>query len=260
MNVGEFLTKYQVKIKGNVAVWGMIATLAVASAYMEVVATPGKRMFSLDDPSISNPFTVYERYNDFWLLMVAVIIPLLALSCVIVIDPTISDKFHTFYETSSEFSIGISVTAFMTTFLKIRLAKLRPDFLQRCGPSVSLLNNSTSVLYDETVCTLPMGKRVLMDGYKSCPSGHSSMAIAGLGFVTVWCMKRYLSRDQMRPVIVGVSCLPLLVALDVVCSRITDFRHSYGDVLAGCFLGIGGLIFSQFVSIGERNDSVLLPI
>lgn len=261
MNVGEFLTKYQVKIKTNVAVWGVIAFLVVASGYMELMATPGKRMFALDDPSISNPFTLYERYNDVWLLIVAVFIPLMALSGLILVDPTVNDKFHTFYETSLEFSIGVSVTMFLTTFLKIRLGKLRPDFLQRCGASVSLMSNSTiSALYDESVCTAPFGKRILMDGYKSCPSGHSSMSVVGLGFVTVWCLKRYTPNSALKPVVVCASFIPLLLALDVVCSRITDFRHSYSDVLTGCLLGMCGLVFTHFVSSGDNQDSVILPL
>lgn len=260
MDFGGLVSQYKGKVRGNVAVWGLIGVLVVWAGFLEVLATPGKRMFALDDPSISNPFTVYERYNDFWLLVVAVVVPLGMIGGLVAFDTGITDKLHAFYVASVEFSMGVSVTAFVTAFLKVRLAKLRPDFLQRCGPSMTLVGNSTSVLYDESVCTAPLGKRLLLDGYKSCPSGHSALAIAGLGYVTLWCAKRYWNPREERALVVFVSCWPLLWAVDVVCSRITDFRHSYTDVMLGTLVGCMGLFFAHFVTVSDNGEGLVLPI
>lgn len=261
MDVGHFVDRLGVKVRSNLAVWVVISTLVVSSGYMELMATPAKRMFSLVDPAISNPFELHEKYNDAWLMIMSVFVPIVLFTGVIFADFKISDKFHTFYNTLVEFCLGVSTTMFLTTFLKIRLAKLRPDFLERCGPALKLLKNANATLYDESVCTAPMGTRILADGYKSCPSGHSSMSVVGLGFVSLWLIRRYYSKSQVKSLVVFVGLLPTLLALDVATSRISDFRHSYVDVMSGCVVGIVGLAVAAFAheETDDKNE-VILPV
>ncbi|GMM29425.1 phosphatidate phosphatase [Martiniozyma asiatica (nom. inval.)] len=280
MSFGEMSDRYRDKIRNNILPWIVIALTVICSGYMEVLATPAKRPFSLTDASIGYPFAVSQKYNDFMLFVTAVIVPFGVISLISFIDnsktESIQTRFHHYYITTMKFFLSIGITIFLTTFLKIRLAKLRPDFLERCGPDISLKeiasnSSDTILLYDESICTMPLGRRLLDDGYKSCPSGHSSVAICGLGFLAIWLLQRYAyttenSEDgnnvkKLNGSVWVLSCIPLLLALDIATSRIYDFRHAYWDIITGLIVGIIGLIAGFIAAVDDSNDhGLVLPL
>ena len=78
--------------------------------------------------------------------------------------------------------ISLILTSFLTDVVKNSVGRPRPDLLARCkakggSPAHSL------VTFD--VCT-ETDHHVLHDGWRSFPSGHSSFAFSGLGYLALY--------------------------------------------------------------------------
>lgn len=72
------------------------------------------------------------------------------------------------------------VTAFVTDIIKNAVGRPRPDLLSRCQPEKGTPED-TLVTY--TVCT-GTNQHILNEGWRSFPSGHSSFAFAGFGYLS----------------------------------------------------------------------------
>lgn len=259
MPLNDLMMQFQERAKENLLLWGTTIFLLVLSAYMEKLATPAKRPFSLTDINISYPFVEVEKYPESILFLLCIIGPFVLMSVLILLDK-ITGKFHRFYKATSCFSFAVALTSFVTTFLKKRLAKLRPDFLARCKPTVGAAK-AKELLYDEQICTAPYGEFILNDGYKSCPSGHSSMSMCGMIFLSMWLYVTYGRRSKNG--LVGLFCFtPMLLALDVVTSRIYDFKHGYFDIIMGSLVGAACTIASiVYIELDIKDSAdVVLPI
>ncbi|KAI5969948.1 hypothetical protein CANMA_000988 [Candida margitis] len=137
---------------------------------------------------------------------------------------------------------SVSSVSVFTDILKCWIGNPRPDFLARCGPS---LETPLNTLVGIDVCTAPLGIKHLFDGLRSTPSGHSSMAFAGLFYVTLWCFSQFriLSRVKYRAGLVIVASMPTLAAVYIALSRTQDYRHHFFDIAFGSLLGI---VFAWF--------------
>jgi membrane-associated phospholipid phosphatase len=92
------------------------------------------------------------------------------------------------------FAAGIA-TIFMTESLKVMVGKPRPDCLARCQPDTNRVADfvvggiqnaiSTGQLVSKAICTGTDHEKI-NDGFKSFPSGHSSGAAAGLGYLSLF--------------------------------------------------------------------------
>lgn len=56
---------------------------------------------------------------------------------------------------------------------KITVGRPRPDFIDRCQPPADA-HDPTFGMSNYTICTTPMDTHMMIDGFKSFPSGHSS--------------------------------------------------------------------------------------
>lgn len=257
MPLNKLVMQFQERVKENLLLWGTILSLLLISIYLETLTLPAKRPFSLTDIDISYPFIEQEKYPDSTLFLFCILGPFVLMSILTLFDK-INGKFHRFYKTTSCFSFAVALTSFVTTFLKKRLAKLRPDFLARCKPNVDI-SKAKDLMYSENICSAPYGEFLLNDGYKSCPSGHSSMSMCGMVFLSLWLYVTYGKRSKNG--LISVMCFtPLLLAVDVATSRIYDFKHGYFDILFGSFIGIActivSIIYIEF-DLKDEPDNIL---
>lgn len=136
------------------------------------------------------------------------------------------------------FAISAILNGFLTDIVKNAVGRPRPDLLDRCR-SASDTKPNQLVTFD--VCTVP-DAHTLHDGWRSFPSGHSSFAFAGLGFLSLFLagqlhLFRYAAggRDLGR----ALFCLlPLIGATLIAISRCEDYRHDVYDVCVGSALGM----------------------
>lgn len=249
--MSEMLRKFQEKIKDNIILWVLIFGLNTISIATESLVPPATRPFSLTDVSISYPFTEAETYTTLWLGIVVIVFPTTLFLGLIILDnkPT---KFQRFYKAISGLLFGVGVSMFITTFLKVRMAKLRPDFLARCVPILKKGESSTG-LFTQEICSAPFGRTILLDGYRSNPSGHSSLAFSTMLFLSMWLLDVYGQKSNSG--LMKITCfLPLFVAFDIFTSRIYDFRHDYYDVYFGTVIGIFASVISFYYVYKDKSD------
>lgn len=260
MSMDEFYNRFKMKARDNVLLWAVIVVMILFAGITERFGIASTRPFSLNEIPISYPYIANEKYSDKLLLFVCFLVPLAVTTALIFSDGK-SKEFQRFYKTISSFTFAMGLAVFITTFLKIRLAKLRPDFLARCGAKLKKGDLET-VMFTVDICTAPYGEFVLNDGFKSCPSGHSTVSMCGMLFLSLWLYYTY-AREHTNGIVKILCFTPLLVALDVVTSRIYDFKHDYYDVTLGSVIGIAAtLVAVQFVHLEELKEEqeLILPV
>ena len=100
--------------------------------------------------------------------------------------------------------------------VKVCVGRLRPDFLARCVP---VAKACTGDPHD------------ILEGRKSFPSGHTALAFAGLGYLSLCLYARFL--HARHPAWAGnlwkgvLAALPTAVALAIGLSRIADYWHHW---------------------------------
>lgn len=223
------------------ALIAIVIDLVMLVCFNPLMKLAPEREFFLDDHSIGYTYIPNEKVPT-WLLVLFAIIMLLT-------GPIIE------WATSSFKRCVLLVTAyilascpmlFVCQFLKIVVARLRPDFLSRCDPDpVTLICRNE----DETAVT---------NGRTSFPSGHCTCIFyaatcLGIYFCMFFSPFKYMIKKGAKK---GQSLLslrillvlaPFIVALYVAAERNTDHRHHPGDILAGSILGISGAVLSLFL-------------
>lgn len=153
---------------------------------------------------------------------------------------------------------ALSTSTIVQMLIKLFVGGLRPHFLTLCKPR----GGSTAgvgpghVWHTDEVCAGDRGK--LRDAQMSFPSGHSSAAFAGFGFLALWCNARVgilgekpraggegeggreKEKEKERRVPhwkMALGTAPLLVAVLLAGSKVRDGWHHPSDVVAGAVIG-----------------------
>lgn len=115
-------------------------------------------------------------------------------------------------------TLSLGVTGVITNILKVITGRLRPDFFSRCFPE--------GHIEEDMVCN---GEpRLIVEGRKSFPSGHSSMSFASMTFLTLYLMAKLRIFDDNgrgKGWRVVVCVLPLILASCIAISRSCDYHH-----------------------------------
>ncbi|KAF2259905.1 PAP2-domain-containing protein, partial [Lojkania enalia] len=150
-----------------------------------------------------------------------------------------------FYDANSAImglGYALSASTLFQSFMKLFIGGLRPHFLSVCDPILpSPGRGFGSLFYDRDICT---GEdRHIREALMSFPSGHSSAAFAGFGFLVLWLNAKFkiFANRQTRCWQLLVFSAPILVAVCIAGSKIVDRWHHPGDIIAG---GIIGSIFA----------------
>ncbi|CAG9981875.1 unnamed protein product, partial [Clonostachys byssicola] len=210
-----------------------LAFAAVCWGLIVAFVKPFHALFFVNDVRISFPFAEVERVSVPWNIIYALFVPLSVLLLVNFFARSSAAKHEATY---LAFFISIALSQLLTDILKNAVGRPRPDLLSRCVPSASA---TTTKPVDITACTAP-DSRVLQDGWRSFPSGHSSFSFAGLGFLALFLSGqlgafRLGTRDLGRAL---VCFTPLVGAALIAISRCEDYRHDVYDVCVGSAIGM----------------------
>lgn len=217
---------------------------------------PFHRYFTLSDPTIAYPFAVVERVSAPANIIYAGVLPL---AFFILYSLIARPGFHKIHVTILGFIISITLASVVTDVIKNTAGRPRPDLIDRCKPTEG---TSPTALLGIDICTTPHDRR-LQDGWRSFPSGHSSFAFAGLGYLSLWlCGQLHVLRPRTDLARVLLVLAPLVGALLIALSRVADYRHDVYDVTAGSILGWTITWFSYrryFRRLRDRKCDVPYP-
>ncbi|KAI5121683.1 hypothetical protein M0805_002759 [Coniferiporia weirii] len=208
-----------------------ILTAVLAAVFFSLDKVPGfKREFSIDDPT----FATHERVPPIALYFIAIVAPIVIQ---IVVNFFTVRSFWDFHNSTLGLLLGLVVTGAITQFTKITVGRPRPDVISRCQPSSGITNPEYG-LVSSAICH-QTDKHILTDGWRSFPSGHSSLSFAGLGFLAFYLAgKLHLFDGKGHTSKAWISLTPLSGAALVAISRTMDYRHHWQDVLVGSALGL----------------------
>lgn len=200
--------------------------------------TPFHRMFTLDDHNIQYPHTLIERVPSYMNVIYSLAIPLgLFFTWTLVVRP----KVHKAHVTILGLLISIALATVLTDIIKNAIGRPRPDLIARCKPEKGTAEH---LLVTIDVCS-ETDPQTLQDGWRSFPSGHSSFAFAGLGYLALFFAGQlhvFRPRTDLARVLVALA--PLIGAAEIAMSRMADYRHDVYDVTVGSVLGMSMAYFS----------------
>ncbi|KAG9018350.1 hypothetical protein FRB93_000053 [Tulasnella sp. JGI-2019a] len=198
-----------------------------------------ERDFAPDDPIISHPQQVDQISGSMnWFM--SVVTPM-AIGVTLGFLRLSSHEAH--HAALSCFA-GWTISSLITTTLKVRIGRLRPDFLDRCAWDTF-----------NSVCT--GSPKIIREGRKSFPSGHSTTAFSGLGFLFLFlagktgafCLTTVIGRKahHSRLLMLILTAWPLALAGWVAVSRVEDYRHHKEDVIVGSLIGFSCACAAYFI-------------
>lgn len=228
--------------------WAIAIAGFTAMSYLELNIPPFYRHFSLNDETIQFPYVANEQVSTGKLAILAVVLPMAVITVTVLFklrylksNSAFCETLHFGHISLLALMISLGITGVITEFLKVMIGKPRPDFIARCGPSAF-----DTKIVDRTICTQPFGFAVLKEGFKSSPSGHSSFAFCGLGFLSLWISGVF--KEKKRVAVKILPALPILLAIYIALTRTQDYKHHFKDIFLGSAIGgsITGIVFHFF--------------
>ncbi|KAH8726902.1 phosphatidic acid phosphatase type 2/haloperoxidase [Phaeosphaeriaceae sp. PMI808] len=222
---------------------------------------PFHQPFSLENYTLHYPFATKERVSVPWLCVYVVFAPAVIIGIyTMVIDglfshqkdlPTgragikrLSGRYR-FKDRLWELNCGIlglglavGAAFTITGALKNAIGKPRPDLIDRCLVNLDKIDKTPRKLQTYLICD-QTNNYILSDGFKSFPSGHSSVSFAGLFYLSLYLAAKLHVLDAKGEVWRSfVVMVPTLGAALITGTRIMDARHHPFDVISGALLGI----------------------
>ncbi|KAI0034541.1 phosphatidic acid phosphatase type 2/haloperoxidase, partial [Vararia minispora EC-137] len=198
-----------------------------------------KRSFSVDD--VTSVFAEHERVPDWALYIIAFVAPLTLTWGINAL--TVRSWWDAHASALGPVVLSLALAGSITQFTKITVGRPRPDLLDRCQMASSTVDPPFG-LSTVAICNQPDTAK-LEDGFRSFPSGHSSLSFAGLGFLAFYLAgKVHLFDGRGHAPKAWLALTPLAGAALVAISRTMDYRHHWQDVLVGSLLGFVIAYFS----------------
>ncbi|KZT09478.1 acid phosphatase/Vanadium-dependent haloperoxidase [Laetiporus sulphureus 93-53] len=229
-----------------------IVTIVLGACFVALNNSSGfKREFSFSDTSLYHPYAEHERIPPFALYIIAGASPFLLQA---MINYLTVRSWWDLHNSTLGLVLSLALSGVITQFVKVTVGRPRPDVISRCMPPPGSVDPHWG-LSNYTICT-QTDDYILKDGWRSFPSGHSSMSFSGLGFLTFYLAgKLHLFDHRGHAPKAWAALTPLSAAALVAISRTMDYRHHATDILAGSLLGIATAYFSYrqyFPSLSSR--------
>ena len=120
---------------------------------------------------------------------------------------------------------ALALSSFLTDIIKNAVGRPRPDLLSRCKPEKGTPEYE---LVTFSVCS-ETNQHILHEGWRSFPSGHSSFAFGGLGYLGLYVILHSLNlildmRGARAGLIAGLRILHQIAFLQANCMRFDPGR------------------------------------
>ncbi|KAJ1773070.1 hypothetical protein LPJ77_004819 [Coemansia sp. RSA 2523] len=231
-------------LRSYVIDWAVTLVSTLVWLYLGV-AQPHYQPFSVHDKSISYPYVAPSDQTVTVPMLFAVSIGLPA-SIIVMIALGFKRNAHDLHVGLLGLLMGVSLTLMFTNCLKNVLGRPRPNLLARCLPTRPnhALDDPPQGLSTISICT-QTNMAVLDEGFRSFPSGHTSLAFAGLTFLANYLAGKLHVFDRQGHTYKSFAVfMPLLVAATIGATRVADSWHHPTDVFVGAAIGICTATFS----------------
>ncbi|KAG9127907.1 hypothetical protein FRC07_007753 [Ceratobasidium sp. 392] len=218
-----------------------VVTIGLAAAFFLLDKIDGfRREFSLTDTSIQHTYTVHERVPNWMLMVICFGAPTVIMPIVNVLTVR---SWWDWHNSMLGLILGLATTGAVTQVVKVTVGRPRPDAIARCKPMDGAHDHAVFGLVTTAICT-ETDAYMMKDGWRSFFSGHSSLAFAGLGFLSFYLSgKLHLFDERGHTGKAWIALAPLTGALLTAVSRSMDYRHHWQDIVVG---SIVGLVFAYF--------------
>ncbi|CDH50022.1 pap2-domain-containing protein [Lichtheimia corymbifera JMRC:FSU:9682] len=220
--------------------WILVAVMAGAFFGIDRI-TPFLREFSLEDKTIMHPHSPKDSVPMWVVGVICFIVPIIIMA---VLSLGFKRSIVDFHSAVLGLCLSLSMCCMLTSVTKITVGRPRPDFIDRCQPPADA-HDPIFGMSNYTICTTPMDTHMMIDGFKSFPSGHSSFSFAGLAYLAFYIAGKMQMFDERGHTYKGfIFAFPIIGALLVAISRTSDYRHHWQDVFVGSLLGFGCAFFA----------------
>jgi len=240
-------------LRAHLGDWILIVVLGFAGALITLI-TPFQQLFDPSDPRLRYPLKP-SSVPDWMVPVISLAIPIVLFVAVYYWARTYSNSFQgpkarlQLHRYILGLCLSNAITFIITTSMKVAVGQPRPNFIA--------LSGWESGSYTK-------GSYEMREAFSAFPSGHSSMSACGMVFLSMVMLGTFNRPSiSMRPNQAWrtiVCLLPYAVLVWVMCSRIVDYWHDYGDVIAGALIGGGValLCYHQHAGVntsGQRRKS-----
>ncbi|KAJ1933637.1 hypothetical protein GGF37_006657 [Kickxella alabastrina] len=243
--------------------WALTLVSTVVWIYLGVTE-PHYKQFSVDDKTISYPYIPPNEQTVTVpaLFFISIGAPVLVIGLVALV---IRRSMHDLHVGLLGLLMSVSLTLMFTNGLKNVVGRPRPNLLARCLPTrpTHPLHDPPQGLSTIGLCT-QTNMAVLNEGFRSFPSGHTSLSFAGMTYVMFFLAgKLHVFDTKGHAYKSFVVFAPLLVAAIVGATRVSDYWHHPTDVIAGALIGFWTAVFSYHqyypVLFSHRSDMPFDP-
>ncbi|CAH0590059.1 unnamed protein product [Chrysodeixis includens] len=223
--------------------------------------TPYKRGFFCDDESLKHPYKE-STVTNVMLYIVGLGLPVLTM-CLAewirlrdyvggrsrkVLGWEIPAWVWETYQVVGVFLFGCACQQLTTDIAKYTIGRLRPHFFDVCRPDIDCSLASNKWRYIETFTCLGENEKLKKEMRLSFPSGHSSFAAYTMLYFCMYLQKRFTWRGS-KLIRHGIQFVLIMIAWYTFMTRVSDYKHHWSDVLAGCSIGlIYAIVIFYFVS------------
>ncbi|KAJ2262176.1 hypothetical protein GGI01_001735 [Coemansia sp. RSA 376] len=224
--------------------WAVTLASTLVWVYLGVTK-PHYQLFSVDNKAISYPYVAPNEQTVTvpMLFAVSICVPAVIIASIAF---GLKRNLHDLHVGLLGLLLSVSLTLMFTNGLKNVVGRPRPNLLARCLPvsTNGPLRDPPQGLSSVAICSqTDMG--ILNEGFRSFPSGHTSLAFAGMTFLMFYLAgKLHIFDRQGHSYKSFIVFLPLLVAAMVGASRVADYWHHPTDVFCGALIGFFTATFS----------------
>ncbi|PFX32586.1 Phosphatidate phosphatase PPAPDC1A [Stylophora pistillata] len=127
-------------------------------------------------------------------------------------------------------TLTLGLNGVVTNIVKVLVGRPRPDYFWRCYPN--------GVIPASIECDGNPDE--IIEGRKSFPSGHSSFAFCGLGFISLYLAGKlhcFQAQGRGQGWKLCIALAPVIVAMALALTRYSDYRHHWQDIMVGAMIG-----------------------
>jgi len=232
-----------------------ILAVGIPVLILYLFGKPYTRGFFCNDESIRHPF-LPSTVPSSAMIPINYVVPILTFILVETFNlkssykPVLSQSYHH----SKIFCFGALSTTLLTDVTKYTVGRPRPHFIEVCNPNIEFNNvtcgtDSQPKYVTEYECQgneklFPNDKdrkKKMKDSRLSFCSGHASLTWFSMFYTAMFLQWRLMLCEEKKPlVLLKLICqlLCIIFALYTSMTRISDYKHHPGDVLAGSILGV----------------------